>query len=211
MRRVIITNNNINTNTDIISIITTITIIINTNTDIISIITTNIINTNIISIITTAIRTTTIIIIINTNTDIISIITIATKIIMLSTFTTRNIICICFIVYYYYFENYITTTTTIMIYYYYYCYCSSYYYLGVHKPGGLRTKRPKIHYHRPGCWKSKKASSSAPRNTTKQILKSFQKMYDVQILTVLCINYCSVNVKREWKASVNKNALVCIY
>ena len=195
MRRVIITNNNINTNTDIISIITTITIIINTNTDIISIITTNIINTNIISIITTTIRTTTII--------------------MLSTFTKRNIICICFIVYYYYyFENYITTTTTtIMIYYYYYCYYyySSYYYLGVHKPGGLRTKRPKIHYHRPGCWKSKKASSSAPRNTTKQILKSFQKMYDVQILTVLRINYWSVNAWRERKASVNKNALVFIY
>ena len=37
------------------------------------------------------------------------------------------------------------------------------------------------------------------------------KIYDVQILTVLCINYWSVNVWREQKASVNKNALVCIY
>ena len=42
-------------------------------------------------------------------------------------------------------------------------------------------------------------------------LTSFRKNYDVQILTVLCINYWSMTVCRERKASVNKNALVCIY
>ena len=39
----------------------------------------------------------------------------------------------------------------------------------------------------------------------------FPEIYDVQILTVICIHYWSVNVWRERKASVNKKLLICIY
>jgi len=43
-------------------------------------------------------------------------------------------------------------------------------------------------------------------------LNEFLDIYDVQIFTMICINYKSVNVCRSGaKASANKNVLVCIY
>ena len=42
-------------------------------------------------------------------------------------------------------------------------------------------------------------------------LNEIQGIYDVQIFMMICINYRSVNVGREQKASANKNVLVCIY
>ena len=43
------------------------------------------------------------------------------------------------------------------------------------------------------------------------MLNEFPDIYDVQIFTMICINYRSVNVGRERKASANKEVLVCIY
>jgi len=42
-------------------------------------------------------------------------------------------------------------------------------------------------------------------------LNEFPDIYDVQIFTLKCINYRSVNVEQERKASANKRVLVCIY
>ena len=43
------------------------------------------------------------------------------------------------------------------------------------------------------------------------MLNEFPDIYDVQICTMICIIYRSVNVGRERKASANKEVLVCIY
>ena len=42
-------------------------------------------------------------------------------------------------------------------------------------------------------------------------LNEFPDIYDVQIITMVCINYRFVNVVRERRASANKNDLVYIY
>jgi len=42
-------------------------------------------------------------------------------------------------------------------------------------------------------------------------LNEFLDIYDVQIFTMMCINYKSVDDGRERKASANKNVLVWIY
>ena len=42
-------------------------------------------------------------------------------------------------------------------------------------------------------------------------LNEFPDIYDIQIFTMICIHYRSLNVERGWKASANKNVLACIY
>ena len=42
-------------------------------------------------------------------------------------------------------------------------------------------------------------------------IAEFPDIYDVQIDTMICINYRSVNVRRERKASANTAVLVCTY
>jgi len=42
-------------------------------------------------------------------------------------------------------------------------------------------------------------------------LNEFIDINDVQIFTMICINYRSMGVGRKLKAYANKNVLVCIY
>ena len=46
------------------------------------------------------------------------------------------------------------------------------------------------------------------RNRKLPKLNKFPDIYDAQIFTMICINYRSVNVRRQRKAAANKNVLM---